>query len=61
MDTSSDGRHVIGAFRIVAELGAVAAEFAAAGVWADELTARRRLRDDPREAIGAARSDAKAL
>ncbi len=33
---------------MLAELSSVAAECAAAGVWDDELTARRRQRDDAR-------------
>ncbi|HEY6236598.1 MAG TPA: hypothetical protein VIW69_15975 [Candidatus Elarobacter sp.] len=33
---------------MLAELSSVAAECAAAGVWDDELTARRRLREDAR-------------
>ena len=42
-------RHISAALRFLAELNAVAAEFAASGgAWDDELTARRRLRDDSR-------------
>ena len=37
-----------GALRMLAELSSVAAECAATGVWDDELTARRRLREDAR-------------
>ena len=33
---------------MLAELSSVAAECAAAGVWGDELTARRRQREDAR-------------
>ena len=40
---------------MLAELSAVAAECAAAGVWDDELTARRRQRGDAR--VGDLRSD----
>ncbi|HEX3462667.1 MAG TPA: hypothetical protein VHS78_01270 [Candidatus Elarobacter sp.] len=36
----------MGALRFLAELGSVAAECAATGVWDDELTARRRQRGD---------------
>ena len=45
MNSTSDSRRVVGALRFLAELSAIAAELAAAGVWADELTARRRQRD----------------
>jgi hypothetical protein len=34
--------------RFLAELSSVAAECAATGVWDDDLTARRRQRDDTR-------------
>jgi hypothetical protein len=45
MNASSDSRRVVGALRFLAELSAVAAECAEAGVWDDELTARRRQRE----------------
>ena len=48
MNATSDSRRVVGALRFLAELSAVAAECAATGVWDDELTARRRQRDDTR-------------
>jgi hypothetical protein len=40
---------------MLAELSSVAAECAAAGVWTDELTARRRQRGDAR--VGEIRSE----
>ena len=48
MEATSDSRRVAGALRFLAELNSVAAECAAAGVWDDELTARRRQREDVR-------------
>lgn len=39
-----------GALRFLAELSSVAADCAATGVWDDELTARRRQREDSRGA-----------
>jgi hypothetical protein len=45
MNASSDSRRVVGALKFLAELSAVAAECAEAGVWDDELTARRRQRE----------------
>ncbi len=45
MNASSDSRRVVGALRFLAELSAIAAECAEAGVWDDELTARRRQRE----------------
>ncbi len=48
MKPTSESRRVAGALRMLAELSSVAAESAAAGVWDDELTARRRLREDAR-------------
>jgi len=48
MNATPDSRRVAGALRMLAELSSVAAECAAAGVWDDELTARRRLREDAR-------------
>jgi hypothetical protein len=45
MNASSDSKRVVGALRFLAELSAVAAECAEAGVWDDELTARRRQRE----------------
>jgi hypothetical protein len=55
MNVTPDSRRVAGALRMLNELSAVAAECAATGVWDDELTARRRQRDDAR--VGDARSD----
>ena len=48
MEATSDSRRIAGALRFLAELNSVAAECAAAGVWDDELTARRRQREDVR-------------
>jgi hypothetical protein len=48
MEATSDSRRVAGALRFLAELNSVAAECVAAGVWDDELTARRRQREDVR-------------
>jgi hypothetical protein len=48
MNVTPESRRVTGALRMLAELSAVAAECAAAGVWDDELTARRRQRTDAR-------------
>ncbi len=48
MNATPDSRRVAGALRMLAELSSVAAECADAGVWGDELTARRRLREDAR-------------
>lgn len=47
MDATADSRRVAGALRFLAELS-VMAECAGAWVWDDELTARRRLREDAR-------------
>ena len=48
MNATSDNRRVAGALRFLAELSALAEDCAAAGVWDDELTARRRQRVDAR-------------
>jgi hypothetical protein len=48
MNATSDDRRVAGALRFLAELSSVAADCAATGVWDDELTARRRQREDSR-------------
>jgi hypothetical protein len=48
MDSTTESRRVAGAMRFLAELASVAAECAATGVWDDELTARRRQREDTR-------------
>ncbi len=48
MNTPSESRRISGALRILAELSAVAGECAASGAWDDELTARRRQREDAR-------------
>jgi hypothetical protein len=48
MDSTTESRRVVGAMRFLAELSSVAAECAATGVWDDDLTARRRQRDDTR-------------
>jgi hypothetical protein len=50
MDATSNDRRVAGALRFLAELSSVAADCAATGVWDDELTARRRQREDSRGA-----------
>jgi hypothetical protein len=50
MNATSDSRRVVGALRFLAELSAVAVECAATGVWDDELTLRRRQREDVRGA-----------
>ena len=55
MNVTPESRRITGALRMLAELSAVAAECAAAGVWDDELTARRRQRGDAR--VGDLRSD----
>jgi hypothetical protein len=51
MKATSESRRVAGALRFLAELGSVAAECAATGVWDDELSARRRQRGDARAEI----------
>jgi hypothetical protein len=51
MNSSSDSRRITGALQFLGELHAFAVECAATGVWDDELTARRRQRDDARGAI----------
>ena len=48
MDEPVPGRRIAGTLRFIAELQSVAAECAAAGTWGDELTSRRRQRDDLR-------------
>ncbi len=48
MSSSSDSRRITGALQFMSELHAFAAECAATGVWDDELTVRRRQRDDAR-------------
>jgi hypothetical protein len=48
MNATPESRRMAGALRMLAELSSVAAESAAAGVWDDELTARRRQREDAR-------------
>jgi hypothetical protein len=48
MNATSDGRCVAGALRFLAELSSLATDCAATGVWDDELTARRRQREDSR-------------
>jgi hypothetical protein len=50
MDSPVSSRRIAGTLRFVAELQSIAAECAAAAVWDDELTARRRQRDDTRPA-----------
>ncbi|HEY0393704.1 MAG TPA: hypothetical protein VGD01_04350 [Candidatus Elarobacter sp.] len=50
MNATSNDRCVAGALRFLAELSSVAADCAATGVWDDELTARRRQREDSRGA-----------
>jgi len=61
MDSTTENRRVAGAMRFLAELSSVAAECAATGVWDDELTARRRQRDDTRGLDRAAEFHGKAL
>jgi hypothetical protein len=46
MDHPASSRRVAGTLRFLAELQSIAAECAAAGAWDDELTTRRRQRDD---------------
>ena len=48
MNSQSDPKRVVGALRFLAELSEAAAE--CAGVWDDELTARRRQRIGSRAA-----------
>ncbi|MEA2689326.1 MAG: hypothetical protein QOJ39_1117 [Candidatus Eremiobacteraeota bacterium] len=61
MNATSDSRRVVGALRFLADLSAVAEECAAAGVWDDELTARRRQRIDARGAEPREEHQVKAL
>jgi hypothetical protein len=61
MNASSDPRRLVGALRFVAELSAVAAECARTGAWSDELTARRRLREDAAATTARRRTVRKAL
>jgi hypothetical protein len=48
MSSPSESRRLTGALQFLSELHAFAAECAATGVWDDELTARRRQREDAR-------------
>ncbi|MEA2666926.1 MAG: hypothetical protein QOI11_3870 [Candidatus Eremiobacteraeota bacterium] len=48
MNSASDSRRLTGALQFLSELHAFAAECAATGIWDDELTARRRQREDAR-------------
>ena len=48
MKFATDPNRVTGALQFVSELHAFAVECAATGVWDDELTARRRQREDAR-------------
>jgi len=48
MTSTPDSNRVSGALQFMAELHAFAAECAATGVWDDELTARRRQREETR-------------
>jgi hypothetical protein len=50
MSSASDSRRITGALQFLSELHAFAAECAASGIWDDELTARRRQREDARTA-----------
>lgn len=63
MDFAPPPRQIAGSLRFLAELRAVADECAATGVWDDELTARRRQRDDGRITTesGRAELEVKAL
>ncbi len=60
MNESSDPKRLVGALRFVAELSAVAAE-CSRGAWSDELSVRRRLRDDVAEVATHRRVVRKAL
>ena len=48
MKFASDPSRVAGALQFLSDLHAFAVDCAATGVWDDELTARRRQRDDAR-------------
>lgn len=61
MDAVPDPRRIAGALRFVTELSAVAAECARTDGWHDELTARRRLRDEAAPAATRRRAVRKAL
>jgi hypothetical protein len=54
MDLLPSDRRLTGALDFVAALHAFAVECAATGVWDDDLTARRRLRQDLRAGEAAA-------
>jgi hypothetical protein len=50
MEPTLAPRRVTGALHFLAELDAFARECVAAGIWDDELTQRRRQRDETRDA-----------
>ena len=57
MDSAADFRRLTGALQFLAELHAFAAECAAIGVWDDELSVRRRQREDARGAAAIRREE----
>ena len=61
MNPTSESRRVTSALHFLAELSEVAEECAATTVWDDELTARRRLREDARGVDGISMSRTNAL
>jgi hypothetical protein len=61
MDAVPDPRRIAGALRFVVELSAVAAECARADAANDELTVRRRLRDEAAPVTTRRRAVRKAL
>jgi hypothetical protein len=61
MNPASDPRRLAGALRFVAELSSVAAECARGDGWNDELTARRKLREEVVAVASPQRSVRKAL
>jgi hypothetical protein len=61
MNAASDPRRLAGALRFVAELSSVAAESVRAGAWRDDLTTRRKLREEVAAAVTRRRPARKAL
>jgi hypothetical protein len=61
MNAASDPRRLAGALRFVAELSSVAAESVRDGAWRDELTTRRKLREEVAAAGPRRRPARKAL
>jgi hypothetical protein len=49
MEPTPNRRRIAGALRFLADLDAFARECVATGVWNDELTQRRRQRDETRD------------